>query len=165
MKQLNNHKGFTLVELAIVLVIIGILLGGVLKGQELINNSRLKRAYNLQRETTAAIYTYYDRYGKYPGDDNVAAGRWAGTTNGNSNGLIAGYTFTCAAAATTETCQLWRHLRNAGLITGNAASAENPSNPYGGGVAVGTATVQGLNAMWIGFDNVPRILSTPGPAV
>jgi prepilin-type N-terminal cleavage/methylation domain-containing protein len=66
MKTLRSNKGFTLVELAIVLVIIGIILGAVLKGQELINNAKMKRAYNQYREVLAAVYTYYDKYGKYP---------------------------------------------------------------------------------------------------
>ena len=50
----RNEKGFTLVELAIVLVIIGIILGAVLKGQELINSAKIKRVYNQQREMVAA---------------------------------------------------------------------------------------------------------------
>jgi len=73
MKQISKHQaGFTLVEIAIVLVIIGLIIGAVLKGQELINNAKLKRAYNQQREVAAAAYTYFDRYGLYPGDDNTA---------------------------------------------------------------------------------------------
>lgn len=152
---LRNQEGFTLVELAIVLVIIGLILGAVLKGQELINNAKLKRAYNQQREVAAAIYTYFDRYGIYPGDDNTAAARWSGTTNGNNNGLIGGLTFACATGATTETCQVWRHLRNANLITGATTSAKNINNAYGGTIAVGTATIQGLSTQWIAMDNVP----------
>lgn len=152
---LGNQKGFTLVELAIVLVIIGLILGAVLKGQELINNAKLKRAYNQQREVAAAVYTYFDRYALYPGDDNTAASRWTGVTNGDNNGIIAGLTFACAAAATTETCQVWRHLRNTNLITGSTASAQNTNNAYGGTIGVGSVAVQGLTAHWIGMDNVP----------
>lgn len=155
MEKLKGQKGFTLVELAIVLVIIGIILGAVLKGQELINNAKLKRAYNQQREVFAAIYTYYDRYAKFPGDDNTALSRWAGVTDGNSDGLIAGFTFGCAAGAATETCQVWRHLKNSNIISGDSTSAANPTNIYGGTIGVGYVAVQGLTTHWIGFDNVP----------
>ena len=70
MKKLKKQEqGFTLVELAIVLVIIGLLLGAVLKGQQLIYNAKVKRVQNQIKEMEAAFYTYYDKYGYYPGDD------------------------------------------------------------------------------------------------
>ena len=107
---IRNAKGFTLVELAIVLVIIGIILGAVLKGQELINNAKIKRVYNQYREISAAVYTYMDRYQYYPGDDSASATRWstAGVTAGNGNGMVAAAAastapdFTCAAAGTAR---------------------------------------------------------------
>lgn len=153
--MLRSEEGFTLVELSIVLVIIGLIIGAVLKGQELINNAKLKRAYNQQREVAAAVYTYFDRYGLYPGDDNTAAGRWSGVTNGDNDGTIDGFTFACATGATTETCQVWRHMRNTNLITGATTSAQNINNAYGGSIGVGTVAVQGLTTHWIGMDNVP----------
>ncbi len=153
-KTLRNQKGFTLVELAIVLVIIGLILGAVLKGQELINNARTKRLYSQQKEIHASIYTYLDKYGKYPGDDNNANARW-GINDGNNNGQVTGFTTNCAAAATTETCTAWRGLRLANLMSGDATSAINPGNPYGGSAAIGSVAVQGLNTHWIGFTNVP----------
>lgn len=152
----QSQKGFTLVELAIVLVIIGIILGAVLKGQELINNAKIKRAYNQYREVLAAVYTYYDKYGKYPGDDPNAATRWASASpvpsNGNNNGLIDGFTFGCTNQ-TTETCQAWYHMRLANILTGSDAQA--PSNAFGGSIGIGYTTMQGLTTMWIGFDNMP----------
>ncbi|MGC9141911.1 MAG: prepilin-type N-terminal cleavage/methylation domain-containing protein, partial [Caldimicrobium sp.] len=69
-------RGFTLVELAIVLVIIGIILGAVLKGQELVFNAKVKRLVSQAKEMMAALYTYYDKYGYYPGDDPTATTRW-----------------------------------------------------------------------------------------
>jgi prepilin-type N-terminal cleavage/methylation domain-containing protein len=64
----SSQKGFTLLELAIVLVIIGIILGAVLKGQELINNAKAKRVLNDMKGLAALYYTFYDRYGRFPGD-------------------------------------------------------------------------------------------------
>ncbi len=64
------RKGFTLIELAIVLVIIGIIIGAILKGQELINNARAKRLQNDMRGLVAMMWTFSDRYGRFPGDCN-----------------------------------------------------------------------------------------------
>ena len=152
---LKNQKGFTLVELAIVLVIIGLITGAVLKGQSLIENAKLKRSYNAQREVVAGVYTYFDRYGLYPGDDNTALGRWTGVTNGDKSGIIDGVTFTCAAAAVDESCQVWRHLRNAEIISGDTASAVNINHPYGSSIGVGSVAIQGLTTLWIGMNAMP----------
>ena len=71
----NNQAGFTLVEIAIVLVIIGLLLGGVLKGQELINSAKVKNFATDFRNTPLFIYGYQDKYKRLPGDDNGAVAR------------------------------------------------------------------------------------------
>src|SRR5271157_1989428 len=86
----RREAGFTLVELAIVLVIIGLILAGIIKGQELITNAKIKRTYNVQKEIAAAIYTYFDRYQYYPGDDPQAAAKFTNpaVTNGNGDGTI-----------------------------------------------------------------------------
>ncbi len=63
-----NKKGFTLVELAIVLIIIGILLGMVLKGQDLIQNARIKRLENDMKGFQALQFTFNDRYNRFAGD-------------------------------------------------------------------------------------------------
>jgi prepilin-type N-terminal cleavage/methylation domain-containing protein len=154
----RNQKGFTLVELAIVLVIIGIILGAVLKGQSLINNAKIKRLYNQHREVLAAVHSYFDKYSFYPGDDPNSATRWAGVTAGNGNGLIgvgAGSTapdFACAATG-TEQCDLWNELRLSEFISGSGFT--NPTNAYGGRIALSYYTVQALLAHWIAFQNVP----------
>ena len=103
MKGMNNsmslqkrESGFTLIEIAIVLVIIGLLLGGVLQGQQLIENSRVKSATNTMNGIAAAAFSYQDRYGRMPGDDGPTAtlaargGNWGGTniTGGNTNGIL-----------------------------------------------------------------------------
>ncbi|MCE5313106.1 MAG: prepilin-type N-terminal cleavage/methylation domain-containing protein [Nitrospiraceae bacterium] len=72
MKMLSNvlrgQRGFTLVELAIVLVIIGIILGAVLKGQDLIDNANAKKIANLPAQWEVPIWAFYDRNGGFPGD-------------------------------------------------------------------------------------------------
>lgn len=68
MSHYQEAKGFTLIELAIGLAIIGILITAIIKGSELINNSKAKRVLNDLKGIEAAILTYYDRMGKFPGD-------------------------------------------------------------------------------------------------
>ncbi len=65
---MRREKGFTLIELAIVLVIIGIIIGMVLKGQDLIQNARMKKLVNEVRKWEVPLWTCYDRKGVFPGD-------------------------------------------------------------------------------------------------
>lgn len=68
----SSERGFTLIELAIVLVIIGIILGAVLKGQDLIINARAKKFINETKAWEISLYNYYDRKGRFPGDGTVS---------------------------------------------------------------------------------------------
>jgi prepilin-type N-terminal cleavage/methylation domain-containing protein len=163
--DLKNQKGFTLVELAIVLVIIGIMFGAVLKGQEMINNAKMKRVVSQQKEISAAIYSYYDRYGKYPGDDDTALARggvWAGVVNGNGDGQVAGtaanmYACTVGTGGGIEACAMWDHLRRANLITGAAGDSTNPANAYGGKIGVAYIAMGAAPGTynWIGLSSIP----------
>src|SRR5476651_2091976 len=71
-KVKSQQSGFTLVEIAIVLVIIGLLLGGILKGQELINSAKVKNIANDFRVIPTYIYAYQDKFKALPGDDCLA---------------------------------------------------------------------------------------------
>ena len=145
------QSGSTLVEIAIVLVIIGLLLGGVLKGQELIENGRVKNAANDMNGIVAAYNSYLDRYRKVAGDDGPVANltargtAWAGMAAGNNNGILdvnAGQTFTGGGEGAT----FFRHLRASGFITGNPADVgvnALPFNAWGGRLGVTNVAVQG----------------------
>lgn len=127
---MKKQSGFTLIEIAIVLVIIGLLLGGVLKGQEMMNNAKIKRVANDYSGISAAIFSYLDRYSAFPGDDPNAAARWGGATaSGDGNGVIGG---TCYGAG--ESRELWDHLRQAGLVSGSGTNY--PNHAYGGRIGV-----------------------------
>src|SRR5688572_6821667 len=95
----TTQKGFTLVEIAIVLVIIGLLLGGILKGQEMITQAKIKNVIADFSGVSAAYHGYQDRYRAIPGDD-PNAGRWAAARAGDGNGVVGGtYNNQCPAGA------------------------------------------------------------------
>ena len=138
LKSRVRQAGFTLVEIAIVLVIIGLLLGGVLKGQELIKNTKVKAIYNQYRELAAATYGYQDRFKALPGDDREASTRgWTAGATAIKDGDGVGWIETagmCAAGGTTEACQALYHLRLAGFITGT--DTNSPTHAFGGRVGL-----------------------------
>jgi len=131
----RNQSGFTLIEIAIVLVIIGLLLGGVLKGQELINSAKVKNLATDFKNVPVFIYGYQDKFRALPGDDAGAISHVAATINGNGSGLIDGKW----NAASGETFDFWQHVRLAGLAPGptNTAAADYaPLNAVGGKIGV-----------------------------
>ena len=102
--EMNNRKqaGFTLVEIAIVLVIIGLLLGGILKGQELINSARVRNMADQNSGIQAAYFGFIDRYRQVPGDWAAvnaaqAIGDATVTLGGNGNGRVDNTTAEAAA--------------------------------------------------------------------
>jgi len=81
----KERKGFTLIELAIVLIIIGLILGMVFKAKHLIDGAKVKHLGAQYNKILAAINTFYDRYGRYPGDgcnDATCSNNGAGTKDG-----------------------------------------------------------------------------------
>lgn len=130
------HKGFSLVELSIVLVILGLLTGGILAGQSLIRASELRAATSEYQRYAAATHTFRDKYFGLPGDFRDATRFWnrastgsdctsnhglaaagsPGACDGNGNGNILQPT---AASESGEIFQFWRHLSLAGMVEGN----------------------------------------------
>ncbi|HEY0664747.1 MAG TPA: prepilin-type N-terminal cleavage/methylation domain-containing protein [Gallionella sp.] len=143
----RNQSGFTLIEIAIVLVIIGLLLGGVLKGQELINSARVKNLAGDFKNIPVFIYGYQDRFRALPGDQTQArldaqftpagtadAATTAPTLN---NGIINGNWN--ATTTASESFVFWQHVRLAGLAPGSPDTAVAdyiPLNAVGGTIGV-----------------------------
>ena len=133
----SQQSGFTLVEIAIVLVIIGLLLGGILKGQELINSAKVKNLANDFRVIPTYIYAYQDKYRALPGDDAQVAAHNGGTpasSGTQGNGIIEGKW----DEAGTEAAVFWNHIRKSGLMPGtDTIGAFDETDPYTPKNAVG----------------------------
>src|SRR6267143_6757500 len=154
----STETGFTLVEIAIVLVIIGLLLGGILKGQEMITQAKIKNAINDFNGINVAVTSYQDRYRAIPGDDQNATTRWTtqNPASGNGNGIIAGFYNTNDTSGTggapptgAESNLFWQHLRIAGFVPGltvGTGTGTPPPNATGGliGVESGVVGASGL---------------------
>lgn len=144
----TKNRGFTLIEIAIVLVIIGLLLGGVLKGQELINNARVKSFANDFRNIPVYVYAYQDRFRAIPGDDQQANTHVNGvnaTTPAGSlnNGQINGAWN--SATNTDESCLFWSHIRLANLAPGTTVAACGAAGYYPVNASGGQIGVQSSN--------------------
>jgi prepilin-type N-terminal cleavage/methylation domain-containing protein len=137
----RRQSGFTLIEIAIVLVIIGLLLGGILKGQELINSARVKNLATDFRNIPVFIYAYQDKFRALPGDDSAVVAHTGGTlaTTGSTpgDGVIDGAWN--SDTDTHESYLFWEHIRKAGLAPGStniAATDYKQLNAVGGRVGI-----------------------------
>ena len=164
------QAGFTLLEAAIVLGVIGVLIGSALWGRELATQARTRSLIIDLNGLAAAVTSYQDRYHALPGDDPQAQGRWgltavpaaAPSTPGNRS--VDGAYNQPPSVPEPESRLFWWHLRQAGFVPGptdpaNAAlAAQQPTNVVGGmtGVTMGTgpATV-GLAGLILCTANIP----------
>lgn len=136
------RNGFSLVELSIVLVILGLLTGGILAGQSLIRASELRSVSTEMSRYSTAIYSFRDKYFQLPGDFSKAYDFWGaagGCTNvdvnadlagcnGNGNGLV----ITTGSSNIGESARSWQHLALAGLVEGSYSGVQStaPEYPY-----------------------------------
>ena len=166
---MKKQNGFTLVELAIVLMIIGLLIGGILRGQELMNNARVTSTVQQVNAYQGAWHTFTDAYNSYPGDIATAANKLPGCQTGNNNqcqngngdglinslGGVADYPYNnIPNGIATENTQAWKHLALAHLISGVDPSATTPdwgktfpAAKIGGGFFIRYGNINIINTM------------------
>lgn len=176
-ESVRDEKGFTLVELAIVMVIIGLLIGGILKGQEMIANAQVSATVAQIKGVTAATNTFQDMFDALPGDitnpgtrlTNCAAAPCV--TAGNGNSQIGGVPGTVAG----ENLSFWAQLNAADLLQGVDGSAVTawgralPSAKAGGGLTVGftqtgaltTGLGTGRGGHYIMLQGLPTAAASP----
>ena len=141
---MKTQQGFTLVEIAIVLVIVSLILGGIIKGQELLGSARVRAISNEINNTRTAWYAFQDRFNALPGDFSQGDARigtsvgGVGNTDGSGDG-------DGRVDSRKEVGLVWDHLSEAGFISGeyNGQEVDSltdlacdgsicPANPYSG---------------------------------
>ena len=137
--QYYHQAGFSLVELAIVLLIIGLIIGGILKGQELLESARLKSILTQVNDYRVQTSIFLEKYGYLPGDFNKAKGYIDDSlTDGDGDGMIKG------EGLNGQTLSFWAHLAAAKLIPEPGKPTENkgsfgkgaPATRMGGGITI-----------------------------
>ncbi|HEY0843105.1 prepilin-type N-terminal cleavage/methylation domain-containing protein [Methylotenera sp.] len=155
----RTQAGFTLIELAIVLVIIGLLLGGVLKGQELINSAKAKSIASDLKNAQIFIYGYQDKFRALPGDDANVVTHITGSTLATTNGPVGNARIGGAwnvEDGTSESALFWQHVRLAGFATGPTLVNDPnyyPRNADNGRIGVqsmtGFNTITGMTGLYV----------------
>lgn len=169
----SPQQGFTLIELSIALVVIGLIIGSVLVGVNILNSARVTNAVNVLQSVQSAVSTYNQNYGALPGDDKQAQDRFSSkgiANSGGGNGSIgtsSSFEGTAAAASGDtgyESVLVWADLRAAGLVKGDVVQgsgetqtiAPPPSNPFGGIVGIQSTAFAGeLGGNVVCLNRVP----------
>lgn len=164
--------GFSLVELSIVLVILGLLVGGILAGQSLIRASELRSVSTEYQRYVSAIAAFRDKYFMLPGDITNATSFWTAgtcpgtsaspatgpaTCNGDGNGQIQR---TPTGGASNEVYRFWQHLANAGLVEGtfsgvaNSTTYNDPESRVGWNVPASKWSKAGWTPLFVGAQDI-----------
>ena len=146
--QTTKSSAFTLVELSIVLLIIGLIIGGITTGASLIKQAQIRSVINDFDKVTTALNTFKLQYQYYPGDFNNAYSIWttgncssAAACNGNGNGNI---DFSSPGANNDEGYLLWEHLSLANIVPGKFGATATASDQYQTKVPNGIFTVRNI---------------------
>lgn len=162
------QEGFSLVELSIVLVILGLLTGGILGGQSLIKAAELRSVVKEYNQWQTASNTFRTRYFYLPGDMPNAESFWGtaatcppaantvvvNTCNGNGDGEVGNHQ---EAAEIYEQFMFWQHLEKAGLITGTYTGSVGPNSTYHAIIGTNVPSSKFKGGGWTARyrDNVP----------
>lgn len=167
----QKQAGFTLVEIAVVLVIIGLIIAAVLTAQQVTQNGKITNTIQTIKSYQAATQSYNQNYGALPGDDTQMPTRFSSSMGdpskkGDGNGAIgAGNSDGFQAADATENKLFWNALRAANLIKGDATSAAAPGNAFGGTFAVQDGAFSGAFAAGTNVLCLNHISGTAATAI
>lgn len=153
----HPNAGFSLVELSIVLIVIGLLIGGALKGQELLEKARLQSILTQIEQYRYAINTFNETYGYLPGDMPSADTQIQnGLSNGDGDGIISGD----GLDKTKDSGKIWQHLASTHLIPDPGAiegdmsfGAGAPQTKLGGGITIGYNIDETMPGLWFIVGN------------
>ncbi|PZP86196.1 MAG: hypothetical protein DI582_03530 [Azospirillum brasilense] len=163
---------FSLVELSIVLVILGLLTGGILGGQALIRAAELRAVTTEFQRYVTATQTFRDKYFALPGDMNNASKFWgavdptpatcvatasttAATCDGDGNGKVG------SGLSMSESWHYWKQLTNAGLVEGNFNGIAGPANRFDALIGTNVPASRMANAGWTMVDVDSYLVSSP----
>ncbi len=116
----SRNSGFSLIEMAIVLAIIGLILGGIMLGQDLLRAAQLQKVQSDIQQYDAAVQQFYQKYNSLPGDMPDATTYWSGVNNGNGNFTI---------DSTNEMFGTWQQMSLAGFIGGTYTGVSTGTTP------------------------------------
>ncbi|MDR2781703.1 MAG: prepilin-type N-terminal cleavage/methylation domain-containing protein [Holosporaceae bacterium] len=138
-KFLKTNKGFSLIEVAIAIVVIGLIASFAIKGRELINSAKLRSVADQVNTFRVAIHEFVDRYGELPGDFSAAREMISDSLqNGSGNGII---------SSIEDAKRFWQHLIASGLLSAELVNGY-PVSKLGGYYSV-SSSIANHPGSWI----------------